>query len=148
MPDMIAATPFHAAALAAVHAGAFPPGQRWGADAIGLQLALPGTYGFVAEGGFVLARAAADEAEILTLAVLPARRRGGLGRSLVDRALREAAERGAARAFLEVSEANAPARALYASLGFEPVGRRPRYYAGGADALVLRRVLNPYATTR
>ena len=145
---MIAATPFHAAAMAAVHAHAFPLGQRWGADAIGLQLGLPGAFGFVAEGGFVLARAAADEAEILTLAVLPTRRRGGLGRSLVERAMQEAGERGAARLFLEVSEANAPARALYAALGFEPVGRRPGYYACGADALVLRRRLTPCATAR
>lgn len=142
-----AATPFHAAAMAAVHAAAFPRGQRWGADAIGLQLALPGAFGFVAEGGFVLARAAADEAEILTLAVLPARRRAGLGRALVRRAMQDAAGRGAASLFLEVSEANEPARALYASLGFDAVGRRARYYPGGVDALVLRRGLTLYATT-
>ena len=44
----------------------------------------------------------------------------------------------AATMFLEVSEANAPARALYRRLGFAEVGRRPRYYDDGGDALVLR----------
>jgi ribosomal-protein-alanine N-acetyltransferase len=43
--------------------------------------------------------------------------------------------------FLEVSERNAAARALYAAAGFAEVGRRRRYYADGADALVLRRDL-------
>jgi ribosomal-protein-alanine N-acetyltransferase len=48
------------------------------------------------------------------------------------------AERGAACLFLEVSEVNAPARALYARAGAEEVGRRRRYYSDGSDALVLR----------
>jgi ribosomal-protein-alanine N-acetyltransferase len=49
--------------------------------------------------------------------------------------------------FLEVSEANGAARALYAAAGFEEAGRRRRYYADGSDALVLRRaLLSPLVT--
>jgi ribosomal-protein-alanine N-acetyltransferase len=49
-----------------------------------------------------------------------------------------AVARGAAAMFLEVSDRNAAARALYAAAGFAKAGRRKRYYADGADALVLR----------
>lgn len=89
--------------------------------------------------GYVIAQDAADEAEILNLAVAPARHRGGIGRALVERALATLAGRGAWRVFLEVREANAAARALYAALGFEEVGRRPEYYRRPVeDAIILR----------
>ena len=66
------AGPAEAAALAAIHHAAFPPGERWGADAMALQLALPGVFALLhPQGGMVMARLAADEAEILTLAVHP-----------------------------------------------------------------------------
>jgi ribosomal protein S18 acetylase RimI-like enzyme len=52
--------------------------------------------------------------------------------------LAEAAKRGAMDLFLEVAEPNLAARALYAGAGADEVGRRRRYYADGADALVLR----------
>ncbi len=55
----------------------------------------------------------------------------------------EAAARGAGELFLEVSEQNAPARALYARLGASEAGRRRRYYPDGSDALVLRLALSP-----
>jgi ribosomal-protein-alanine N-acetyltransferase len=130
--------------MAAIHAACFPPEARWGADAMALQLGLPGAFGFIdARGGFVLARVAADEAEILTLAVMPAARRGGLARGLLRRAMQEAAEAGAASLFLEVAADNAAARALYADEGFCRVGQRLRYYPGGGDALVLRRMIDP-----
>ena len=133
------ATAFHAPALAELHAAAFPPGERWGADAIGLQLGLPGVFGAIAdEGGFILARIVADEAEILTLAVDPATQRRGFGRRLVDHALREAGARAAQTMFLEVSALNRPAQGLYTACGFVEIGRRSRYYPHGVDALVLR----------
>ncbi len=70
---VIAVTALHAAALAAIHAAAFPPGERWDAAAFAGLLATPGTFGLLDErGGFVLARQAGGEAELLTLAVLPA----------------------------------------------------------------------------
>jgi len=65
-------------------------------------------------------------------------RRRGLGTALLRGVAAGAAGRGAQRVFLEVSERNAAARALYAAAGFEPVARRRSYYPDGADALVLR----------
>src|SRR5690606_32388544 len=94
--------------------------------------------------GFILMRVAADEAEILTLAVRPAARRAGLGGRLVGEGVLTATARGAGRVFLEVAEDNAAARALYARTGFAEAGRRRGYYAradgGRRDALLL--VLN------
>ena len=134
----------HAAAMAAIHRTAFPRGEAWGTDAIALQLALPGVIGWVdGRGGMILARVAADEVEVLTLAVAPAARRRGLGTRLLDAAMTLATLRGARIAFLEVSISNVAARTLYARAGFTPTGRRPRYYADGTDALVLRRTLTP-----
>jgi ribosomal-protein-alanine N-acetyltransferase len=135
------ATAAHAPAMALIHGAAFPPGSQWGADALAIQLGLPGVFGYVdGRGGFVLARAVADEAEVLTLAVMPAVQRAGLGRALMVAAMDGAAARGARALLLEVAEGNAAARALYAGLGFALVGRRPRYY-GQEDALILRSTL-------
>lgn len=142
------AGPAHAAVLAAIHAESFPPAERWDAAAIGEQLSLPGTRALLAPaGGFVMWQQAADEAEILTLAVLPALRRAGLGHALMEAAMRAMAASGAAVLFLEVARRNQPARRLYATLGFAQVGERRRYYADGGDALVLRCDL-PMATPR
>ena len=132
----------HAAAMAAIHRAAFPPNEAWGTDAFELQLALPGVFGWLdRRGGMILARVAADEAEVLTLAVAPEARRQGVGTRLLGAAMSLGGSRGAQTAFLEVSDANGAARALYRRAGFIPTGRRPRYYADGTDALVLRRTL-------
>src|SRR5580658_7161355 len=90
----------HAAAMAAIHGAAFPPNEAWGADAFALQLALPGVFGWLdRRGGVILARVAADEAEVLTLAVAPEARRQGIGTRLFDAAMSLAASRGARTAF-------------------------------------------------
>ena len=49
-------------------------------------------------------------------------------------------------ASLEVRDGNTAARALYATAGFAPVGRRPRYYADGEDAVTYHRSMGD--TTR
>jgi len=90
--------------------------------------------------GYVVALDAADEGEILNLAVAPAGRRNGLGRALVEEILEALAARGVRQVYLEVRESNAPARALYAAHGFREVGRRNQYYRRPVeDAIVLRR---------
>lgn len=93
-------------------------------------------------GGFVLARAAAGEAEILTIAVDQRFERAGLGWRLMQAALREAQMRGAEEIFLEVDEGNVPARRLYDRLGFVKVAERKAYYADAdgarSTALVMR----------
>ncbi len=93
--------------------------------------------------GFILSRRAADEAEILSVAVARAWRGRGHSRALLDLHLRRLAGLGSRAVFLEVDENNTPARKLYARAGFREVGRRPGYYAqsGGKGALVLRRDL-------
>lgn len=149
-PVVAPAGPEAAALLAELHAEAFPPGDRWGGDAIGLLLALPGHFAWLAclagePAGFVLGRVAAEEAEVLTLAVRPAARRGGAGAALMRALMAEAARRGATVLFLEVAEGNLAARALYAALGAAEAGRRRRYYPDGSDALVLRLPLSPSA---
>ena len=88
-----------------------------------------------------MARAAGDEAEILTLAVAPQARGRGLGRTLLRAAIIRAQAIGAQTMFLEVGADNPQALALYAGLGFAKVGTRKAYYSthsGGTDALVLR----------
>lgn len=133
--------------LAAIHAAAFPKGEAWSETVIGLQIAAHNVFALLDErGGMMLARVIVDEAEIVTLAVEPAQRRQGLGGDLMGAALALAAERGAKAMFLEVDISNAPAKALYARSGFFQVGRRKRYYANGADALILRAELGPDGT--
>jgi ribosomal-protein-alanine N-acetyltransferase len=102
-------------------------------------LAGPGVFAVFTQDGFVLARAAGGEAEILTLAVAKAARGQGLGRSLLKTAAHHAASMGAQSLFLEVGADNPAALALYAGLGFVRVGQRKSYYAAsGADAWVLK----------
>ncbi len=94
--------------------------------------------------GFVLARLAAGEGEILTVAVARTHRRQGLGWRLMDAVLRELHGQRAEALFLEVDETNAAAISLYRRLGFFEVGKRPAYYekeAGRTGALVMRRDL-------
>jgi ribosomal-protein-alanine N-acetyltransferase len=136
------AGPLHATALSAIHARAFPSDEFWDERIIAGQLSQPGVFGLLDErGGMLLARLAADEAEILTVAVVPERRQQGLGGALIQAAADEARARGAAKLFLDVSTRNPAARGLYQQLGFAQVGRRRGYYADGSDALVLSKDL-------
>lgn len=128
-----------AAPLAALHALSFA--KSWDEPSIAALLASPGTFAFHHADGFVLARVAGEEAEILTLAVAPGKRGQGLGRALLRAAIARAQDQGARTVFLEVGADNPSALALYAGLGFAKVGIRKGYYAslsGTADALVLR----------
>jgi ribosomal-protein-alanine N-acetyltransferase len=95
--------------------------------------------------GFAVSRLAADEAEILSIAVAASHRGRGLSRDLLRTHLGHLAGRGVRTVFLEVEENNLPARRLYARAGFGIAGRRERYYrqADGEDlnALLMRRDL-------
>ena len=138
-----------APAMAEIHAEAFdgPHDAPWSAGAIAALLQQAGVFSVAGRDGFILMRAVADEAEILTLAVRPAARRAGEGLRLVRMGLEGAAELGATRVFLEVAEDNVAARALYARAGFVEAGRRRGYYAGAdggrRDALLLALDLPP-----
>ncbi len=136
-----------ATAMAAAHALAFE--APWSAAEIRDLLRSPGAYAFaVGEAdrlsGFILCRAIAGEAEVLTLAVDPAHRRQGQARALLEAAMLAAIAGNAEAMFLEVAEDNAPAIGLYLGADFARVGLRRGYYespTGRRDALVLRRDL-------
>jgi ribosomal-protein-alanine N-acetyltransferase len=138
-----------AEAIANLHALSFQRG--WSEEEVHALLADPAVLAHAASlkgrfAGFILSRKAADEAEILSVAVDKSRRRCGLGHGLLNLHLRTLAGAGVRAVFLEVDEANEPALRLYRRAGFRQVGRRPNYYPqpGGkpATALVLRRDLN------
>jgi len=99
--------------------------------------------GWAAEGaaglvGFVVGRQAADEFELMNLAVAPEARRSGTGSRLLLQALEAARKLGARRVFLEVRVSNLAAQRFYTRHGFVPAGRRTGYYvAPREDALVL-----------
>ena len=96
--------------------------------------------------GFAVSRMAADEAEILSIAVAASHRGRRLSRNLLLTHLGHLAGRGVRTVFLEVEENNQPARRLYQRAGFSVVGRRERYYrqsgSEALDALLMRRDLS------
>ncbi len=119
----------HAGVLAEIHKTAFPPTEAWSRDVMLLQLEMPAIFGLVySRAGMILGRVAADEAEILTLAVDPGQRRRGVGSALLSAAMAHAANLGAVFMFLEVAVTNDAARALYAAHGFTKAGLRRHYY--------------------
>ena len=146
MPVEIAVTragPHDAVAMAVIHRSCFA--KPWDEQAMTQFLASPETLcliGSVADssggivGGLLIARQAADEAEILTFGVAPSCRRMGLGRALLQRAIAVLAASGAKRLYLEVEDGNEAALTLYRALGAVPVGRRAGYYEHGADASI------------
>jgi len=135
------ALPADAATLAALHASSFA--RAWNAAAMAQFLGVPGCLALIATTrgqapaqGFLIARAASDEAELLTLCVLPTARCHGLARALLIALVQELRRAGGKRLFLEVEEGNEAALRLYRSLGAELVGHRPGYYEHGADAAI------------
>jgi [ribosomal protein S18]-alanine N-acetyltransferase len=96
--------------------------------------------------GFSVSRIAADEAEILSIAVAEGYRGRGLSGNLLLTHLGHLAGRGVRTVFLEVEENNQPAKRLYGRAGFTVIGRRERYYKQDAgeplNALLMRRDLS------
>ena len=90
--------------------------------------------------GYVGSQSVLDEADMMNLAVRPDARRQGIARALILALCRQLHEKNVASLTLEVRASNAPAIALYTSLGFEQVGRRPNYYFHPKeDACILRK---------
>ena len=145
------ATVGEASLLAKLHATSFE--DHWPEDALSSLLQRANVMGYIAMVndeeaiGFSLIQVIADEAEVLTICIMPEHRQRKAGRQLLEASIGGARESGALKIFLEVAETNLPARRIYALAGFEPVGRRKAYYPGGggltgaSDALVLRRDL-------
>ena len=139
--------PFDLAIAAAIHAACFDDG--WSTTSIAELLAMPGAFGLLAiEGniavGLTIVQAAGDDAELLTICVLPDCRRRGIGEELMTDLLARLAARGCKRLLLEVAEDNPIAIAFYNDHGFRRIGRRKDYYRrgrSGVDALLLARHL-------
>lgn len=129
-------------ALAGLERACFP--DPWSEGGLRLLLAPPygglcawqggEVVGYIGYLAFPAAGDCSAEAEITRLAVAPAARRQGIGRALLMEMLTVLQGEGSLSVRLDVRESNVPARALYASLGFAPCGRRPRFY-GGEDAI-------------
>ncbi len=145
----------HGEQAAAVHAGSFT--YAWPPDDLEALLAARSTYADGAFGrvrsdggggdlcGFILSRVAADEAEILTIAVAPRRRGQGIAGHLMRANMAQLQQAGAKSWFLEVEAQNVSALALYRRFGFTKVGERRSYYrkpdGDPATALILSRSL-------
>lgn len=140
-----------AAVLANMHAFCFE--ETWDAETFRILLRMPGAFAHVActravpaePVGFVVWRRAGDDAEIVSIGVMPGQRDRRLGRRLLRTVILAATNEGARRLVLEVAEGNAPARALYTHLRLTEVGRRRGYYrkahGRAEDALILARDL-------
>ena len=150
--DLIPAALVHSALMAEMHKICFV--DPWTEGGFAESLTAMGTHGLIAvdqntlvpsatgesgPAGMVMWRTTVDEAEILTIAVLPPWRRRGLGQRLLQTALDAIAQTNVHTVFLEVAENNPVAQTLYRKHGFSQVGRRSGYY-NSIDALVLRRV--------
>jgi [ribosomal protein S18]-alanine N-acetyltransferase len=147
-PVLSEATPRDAAAIGRLHAASFNRG--WSEDEIDRLLTERNvlTHRATVGGrlvGFIMSRLAADEAEILSVAVAASYRSKGLARRMLSLHMGRLSGLGTRVIFLEVDEGNAAAQRLYRRAGFVEAGRREGYYAAAdgkrATALVLRRDL-------
>ena len=93
--------------------------------------------------GYVLGWVAADEAQLMSIAVEPSARDRGIGKALLERFLHELSREGVTSVVLEVRRGNAPARAVYERFGFEQLGERTAYYADGEDGVTYKLALAP-----
>ena len=131
--------------ISLLHGACFPD-DPWDAGAIEQIMGIPGFFGRVgwaktAPVGFALALALGEEAEIVSLGVLPEHRRSGIGSALLDAICGEARLRSAERVVLEMASDNEAASALYVGRGFTVVGLRRNYYRRTerlVDALILQ----------
>lgn len=139
--------------LEGLHCACFS--QGWNQVEMARVLAMPGASGtlilqenresgIAAPSGFLLGREVAEEAEIISLGVLPAARQRGLGGALLTEFITRMREHGVKTLFLEVSTHNEAAISLYKRNGFIAAGLRKAYYApepgqsAATDALIMR----------
>ena len=133
----------HVAAVAALERRCFS--APWSEQCVREELCNPLSLWLVAlvdgrMAGYVGSQTVLDEADMMNLAVDPACRRQGIARALVEALTAALAERGVRSLTLEVRASNEGAIALYRTLGFAQVGRRPNYYTKPReDALILRK---------
>ena len=144
--ELIPMNPSHVAQVAALERGCFT--DAWSEATVAGQLANELSLWLVAvEGetvlGYVGSQTVLDSTDILNVAVSPDHRGCGIGRALLTELEQRLRQQGVTEVLLEVRPSNAPAIALYTSLGFVQVGRRPNYYLNPReDALILKKEWN------
>ena len=139
------ATPADAGRLSVLHNESFARG--WPDDAFTDLMASPGVFALLAAekehlplAGFILMRAIAGEAELISIAVAQSSRHRGIASHLLKEAVVFLMAMGTKEIFLEVDTSNLPAQRLYTRFGFNVCGRRPNYYttpSGLRDALIM-----------
>ena len=134
--------------LAAVHAKAFPAHGRMTADDLLVLGRAPGAFVLSDSEirfGLLMMRCAADEAEVITIGVVPEGRRQGLGSDVLNAGIQRVLGEGIRTVFLEVEAGNRAAIDMYSKLGVDEIALRAGYYrmpdGTKTDALILRRCL-------
>jgi [ribosomal protein S18]-alanine N-acetyltransferase len=143
------ATTADAACLAGIHTASFETG--WTEQDFATWLARTEGIAMIAEArgepvAFGLALQAGMDAELLSIATLPHRRRGGLGGRIFHALDAVARTRGLERWILEVARNNVAAQSLYRAQGFVEIGVRKAYYdtsSGRIDAIMMSRAVGP-----
>ena len=119
----------------------------WSENSIASEINNPLSYWLVAEvdgavAGYIGSQSVLDAADMMNLAVSPDYRRKGIGQALVNALVEHLKQNNVIALLLEVRVSNAPAIALYESMGFEQIGLRPKYYHNPReDAFILRKEL-------
>lgn len=124
--------------LANLHKKCFPH-KPWSADDFA-DLKKSGCEIIASQNGFIVWRAVADEAELISIGVSPDARRTGIAAAMIGIMEGELKKNGVKSVFLEVAENNAPARKLYEQNGYVQIGVRPKYY-DGVDAIMMKKDL-------
>ena len=144
--DILAVDSFHVCVLENLHRDGFD--APWSAQAFTGLLNLPTVCGWIVATpdpvGFILIQIAADECEVLTLAVRALHRRAGLGQCLLDKAEDYMRLAGIKTCHLEVAADNIAALSLYSEAGYRQTGRRAGYYSrpqGAVDARLMSKNL-------
>lgn len=134
------AIPADAEALHALGVALMP--DPWSIESARDELQHPAALGWVARErgelvGFLLVRKIPDQLEVMSMGVAAAHRRRGIARALLEEAARAARASHRSELVLELRASNSAALGLYEGAGFVVAGRRPRYYPGGEDALLM-----------
>src|SRR5437899_2287194 len=122
-----------------------PEAANWTEESYRSALTWTGVVAFVSDfdskvTGFILARQLGEEAEILNLAVSPARPKKGAGRALLKAAMDEFRARQVGRVFLEVRESNKAGISFYSKHGFSKRDIRFNYYREPDEAAVVMEI--------
>lgn len=143
MIEIVPMTAEHITAVAKLEAICFF--DPWSENSIASELENPLSLWLVAVSddmlaGYVGSQTVMGETDMMNVAVSPENRRQGIAKLLIERLMDELKVIGSHCLTLEVRESNTPAINLYTQMGFEQIGRRPRYYYNPReDALILRK---------